>query len=71
MQPLTNTVKALLITVAVLAGSTVGLLAGMLHHMDGGSVPDAIVFGCKTFFGTEAFMLGLFGFWYGIQKRDT
>ncbi|WP_149263466.1 hypothetical protein [Actinomadura sp. K4S16] len=68
MQPSANTVKALFIVVAFLAGGNVGLLTGILCGMDGDSVLDAIRYGGAAFAGTVVFVFGLFGFWYGFQN---
>ncbi|MFD0683132.1 hypothetical protein [Actinomadura fibrosa] len=70
MSPSVNTVKILLILVAVLLGTNVGLIAGMLRRADGGSMPDAIQFGGGAFGGTVAVVFIAIGFWYGVQNRD-
>lgn len=65
-----NTVKTLLIAVAVLTAGNVGLFSGMLRRMDGDSIPGAIQVGCGAFAGTIAVVFTVIGFWYGFQNRE-
>ena len=64
-----NTTKALLVVIAVLSGTIVGMVAGMLSRMDGKSVPDALQIGGGAFAAAVGLLFGIFGFWYGSQNR--
>jgi hypothetical protein len=66
-----GTVRALLITVALMFGIIVGLVAGILQRLDGGSIPATIEYGCGAFVAGVLFVFGIVSFWNGSQNRDS
>jgi hypothetical protein len=53
-------VRALLATIAGLLGVIAALVGGILKRLDGGSLPQAIEFGCGAFAATVLFVFAIY-----------
>ncbi|MBU2669185.1 hypothetical protein KOI35_37305 [Actinoplanes bogorensis] len=59
---MSSQIRALLLTIIVLAAVLVGIATVVLARLDGRSLPAAILLGGTAFGGTTALMLGVFAF---------
>ncbi|MFD6161289.1 hypothetical protein ACFWF7_22420 [Nocardia sp. NPDC060256] len=65
---MSHTVRVLLILVATLSGALVGIIAGILTVVDGGSLPSALFHGAAGCAGATVFAFAVIKFWLGLRQ---
>ncbi|WP_306360000.1 hypothetical protein [Nocardia sp. CC227C] len=65
---MSQSVRVLLMLIATLFGVIVGLIAGILTVVDGGSLSSAVVHGAAGCAGASVFALTIIAFLFGFRQ---